>query len=513
MTEFSGLPDAVDVAARLEGRARPASDTIRTLSIAAGIVASLLFVVLGVRYEMQMYADGSLFSYAVAVQDAWAFHCHNISGRLTAYLFAFAPAEAYIRLTGDPLGGVACYGFLFFVAQFLGLIATFVLDRSSGRILFSYACASTACLCPLVFGFPTEVWMMHALFWPALAACHFARRDARGATAIFFLMLALVFTHAGALIAGGAILATLALRGLRDPSFRRGCAVFAVAALVWAIVKLALRPDEYVAAVLVRAALHVFDLSIFEGPVMCLFFFALSGYSAALLLLRRRKPALAHVYATALIAAALALYWLRFDSALHAVNRYYLRTVLLLATPAFGMLAAAHLLAVDNDSNIAISVLPRIMAALTNDTMARAAAGALALVMLIHAVETEKFIRAWTSYKGEVRALAMGTASDPTLGSSRFVSSERIGAPLNRLAWFSTTHFLSVLLAPRLGPARLVVDPSATYFWLSCETATESLEARRAVPADSRELVRVYSCLHRRRRSTAGQAAHANARN
>ena len=82
------------------------------------------------------------------------------------------------------------------------------------------------------------------------------------------------------------------------------------------------------------------------------------------------------------------------------------------------------------------------------------------------------------------------------------VSSRRsgVGADLNRLSWFSTTPFLSVLVAPNLRPERLVVHPTANYFWLSCETATENLQARRAAPAESRELVRVYSCLHRRRR-------------
>ncbi len=48
-----------------------------------------------------------------------------------------------------------------------------------------------ACLCPLVFGFPTEMWMAHALFWPTLAACHFARPGAAGSAAVFALLLAL----------------------------------------------------------------------------------------------------------------------------------------------------------------------------------------------------------------------------------------------------------------------------------------------------------------------------------
>jgi hypothetical protein len=217
MTDIAGLSGVARAAGR-HASVRPTSDTLRTLVIAAGIGASVLFLAVGLGWQLQLYADGSLFSYAVAVREAWAFHCHNISGRLSVYLFAFAPAEAYVRLTGDPHGGVVLYGAIFFAAQGLGLLLTWALDRSRGRILFGYACMSTACLCPLVFGFPTEVWAMHALFWPTLAACHYARRGVAGAALILVLMPALAFTHSGAMISLVAILATLAFAAIADAS-------------------------------------------------------------------------------------------------------------------------------------------------------------------------------------------------------------------------------------------------------------------------------------------------------
>src|SRR5690349_16310767 len=114
MPEVSGSPRAV-AAASSPSHSGTAAHSLRSFAIGAGITVSLLFVIIGIRYQMQMYADGSLFSYAVAVQDAWAFHCHNIAGRLSVYLFAFAPAQAYIGLTRDVHGGIALYGFLFFV--------------------------------------------------------------------------------------------------------------------------------------------------------------------------------------------------------------------------------------------------------------------------------------------------------------------------------------------------------------------------------------------------------------
>ena len=53
------------------------------------------------------------------------------------------------------------------------------------------------------------------------------------------------------------------------------------------------------------------------------------------------------------------------------------------------------------------------------------------------------------------------------------------------------------IVAPGLAPRRLVVDPNASYFWLACGTATANRDADRAVPLGSRELVRVYACIHR----------------
>src|SRR5471030_382297 len=188
---------------------------LRALAIAAGICSAILFVVIGLGYELQLYGDGAIFSYSVAAQDAWTFHWHNISGRLTVYLFCMAPAEAFVALTGSPGGGIIVYGLLFFASPLLGLAATYAADRSQGRVIFTYACFSTAALCPLVFGAPTEMWLAHALFWPALAVANYARSGIGGLVLVFATLLVLIFTHEGAIIFAIAIVATLLLRGRR----------------------------------------------------------------------------------------------------------------------------------------------------------------------------------------------------------------------------------------------------------------------------------------------------------
>jgi hypothetical protein len=91
----------------------------------------------------------------------------------------------------------------------------------------------------------------------------------------------------------------------------------------------------------------------------------------------------------------------------------------------------------------------------------------------------------------------MSSASNPILGDARFVSATRLDSAVDRLSWPSTTPYLSVLVAPAFAPARLVVDPRANYFWISCETAAANEAADRAIPADSRLLIRTHACLRR----------------
>lgn len=466
---------------------------LRALLIGAALCWSVAFVVVALYYQLQLYADGAMFSYAVAVQDVWAFHWHNISGRLSVFLLSLWPAELYVGLTGNPSAGIVVYGLLFYLAPLVGLIGTFVADRSRNRIIFVYACFSTAVLCPLIFGFPTEMWLAHALFWPTLAVSHYAKRTITGALLVLLLMLALAFTHEGALVLASAIVATVALRGWRNALFLRAAATLLVVIAAAVAIKIMLPPDNYYSDVFLRAALHFFDLSIFEVSIILLLSAVLAGYAATFSLLWRRAPGRAYIYAFAIMAVALTIYWRGFDHSIHASSRYYLRTALVLVTPVFGALAA--LFAISGEGKPVCPRLERAMVAMF-DQFTRPLVAAFLLIMLVHVVETGKFVTEWQHYREAVAALATSEQSDPDLGDPRFVSSQRIASDLNRLSWFSTTPYLSVLVA-NFTPNRLVIDPTGNYFWLSCATATENADSFRATPAEGRDLIRIYSCLHR----------------
>ena len=61
------------------------ASALRTFAVSIGICWAILFLVLSARYQLQLYGDGALFSYALAVQETWSFHWHNISGRILVY--------------------------------------------------------------------------------------------------------------------------------------------------------------------------------------------------------------------------------------------------------------------------------------------------------------------------------------------------------------------------------------------------------------------------------------------
>ena len=470
------------------------AQVLRLLLVLAGFGWSILFIIVGLHYDLEMFGDGSIFSYSVAVTDGWRIHWHNISSRLFVHLFAHLPAEAYVRLTGDPRGGIMIYGFLFFGAQLFGLLATLALDRSPGRILLGYACASTACLCPLVFGFPTEMWIAHALFWPALTIVHYGRGQL-AQFAVFGVLLALILSHEGALIFAAAILAMLALRGTGDLAFLRAAAAGGLALGIWIAIRLELPPDPYIADVLANAARNFIDLRSLTLDPLRLMLVALIGYGLALFVLRWVNREHAHLCAALLVAVTFVAHVLMTNASIVGENRYYLRTALLTFTPLLGALAAVGAMAAEGRLPPALT---RLQGVLQSAASIRFATGAMLVAMVVHAVETERFVVQWVHYEEEVRKLATGTTSDPALGDPRFVSANRLPANLNGLVWASTTHFLSILVAPAFAPARLVVDPGANYFWLPCRTAAASSRARRAMPLVTRQLLRRYACLTRR---------------
>jgi hypothetical protein len=476
-------------ASRLDAR------SARFLIVGSGLCWSMAFPVIALFHQLELYGDGAMFSYAVAVQDVWAFHWHNISGRTSVFLLTLLPAEAVVASTGNPWAGIVAYGLLFYISPLVGLAVTYATDRSPGRIIFVYGCASTALLCPLIFGFPTEMWLAHAIFWPALALSHYAKPTSLGALRVFAAWLLLAFTHEAALVLLLAMTATLTPRGLWSAPFVRAAISLTIILILAAAAKLAHPPDDYYREAFLRAARHFFDLEIFKVAVVLLLLAAVLTYGAILAPLSIWFSRGACICALGLLLGMLSIYWFHFDHSVHASSRYYLRTALVIATPVLGTLAAITAMTREGIVLNRPAGLRRRMISPSDEILCALAAIFLA-VSLIHAIETAKFVTSWIGYRNAIAALAMSSESDPALGDPRFVSAERISPALAPLSWFSTIPYLSIILSD-FSPKRLVIDPAGNYFWLACATATRNKEAELTVPVQTRELVRLYSCLHR----------------
>ena len=439
------------------------------------------------------YGDGAIFSWAVALGEGWDIHWRNIAPRASAYVLQLRPAELAGAWTQSPRVAIAAYGILLAAPQALGLAATFVFDRTRQRVFFVFACASTACLAPLVFGFPSEMLLAHALFWPTLALATCAGRTRRAALMVFGFMLATAFTHEAALGLLAGIVGVQWLRGAGHPAFLRALACFVAVVAVWLAVNRAIPPDAYYGEVRLRAASEFLEARSLAFPEARLLASALAAYFALALCLR---PFTARAGALAALAtlAGLGLFWWRFDTILHAESRYYARTILLAGTCILAVVAALIFLRSEGRAG-------RIekLGAPALDALSRAGwifPGALAVLLVVHVVETTKFVRGWLDYRAAVRALALGEAADPQLGAPFFVSSARIAPDVDRLSWFSTTPYFSALVAD-FAPNRIVVDPKGNYFWMDCGMATRQAEKPGAVPRRTREMIAAYACAHR----------------
>ena len=190
--------------------------------------------------------------------------------------------------------------------------------------------------------------------------------------------------------------------------------------------------------------------------------------------------------------AALAAYWLFGSHELHADDRYYLRTVVIAATPALAILAIGSAFAGR------LHRAPEIVCSFPRSFFlacgARAFAAALLLVLVVHGAETARFAAGWRDHLSMFSRLV----TEPS--RTRFVELDPEKPEYDELPWFSTLPYLSVLVAPDFKPARLAIDPKSDYFWISCATANESVRKAgpHGIPKQSREMIRDYTCQRRR---------------
>lgn len=463
------------------------SETTRfaRLALALGVAVAVLFPVLGLAFDFSRYGDGSIFAYAVAVADSWAFHFENISGRATVHLLTYRPAEALVTATGDPALGVAAQAALFFGLPLAGLLLTRLVETTPGRPVSVLAAIVTAAVLPLVYISPTELWATHALFFPALALAVEPRGGWLRGLGLAVLVGLLALTHEAGLILVVGLVPLVALARAGSTALVRAGFVVLVAVAAWFVVTRAFRPDAYIAEVLGRNALTLVDPARLAAPALLL---ALGAGAATLLLAAVLGRARAGIAGLVVALAVLGL-WVAVGGGVHTDQRYYVRAVVPMALAGAGLVASLLVARSAGLTGGLERLLPR--------ALPPGAGAALLAVVFVHAGETAKFTAGWRDYLAGIGALATGEAADPTLGHPAFVASTRLPERLDRFSWNSTTPYLSVLQAPGFAPKRLVVDPRTGYFWLPCAKAEASRDRPSAVPAEPRAWIAAYSCLHR----------------
>ena len=189
--------------------------------------------------------------------------------------------------------------------------------------------------------------------------------------------------------------------------------------------KFVLPPDDYYAGVLLRAALHFFHPEIFKVQVVLLLLTTLTAYGVIFATISKFSPERACIYSLGIALLLLSVYWLHFDHSVHASSRYYLRTALVLVIPIFAAMAALSAMAGDG---LILHPIARLQHGLISPGHQSLCifATTFAVVTLIQAFETGKFVTAWTDYRAAVAALATGhEIRRTTWGSSlRFVKSD-----------------------------------------------------------------------------------------
>src|SRR5262249_15611253 len=130
------------------------------------------FAVAYVTAELTLCSDGSFFSFTMAVRRPWDLLCCNFPcRRSTADLLTSAPALLNHQAIRTATSSQRLYAITSLCWPGVGIMATRMLYRTADKRCSAYFNVASLTTPLFTFGFPTEVWMTCALFWPALCCC------------------------------------------------------------------------------------------------------------------------------------------------------------------------------------------------------------------------------------------------------------------------------------------------------------------------------------------------------
>jgi uncharacterized membrane protein YdcZ (DUF606 family) len=447
------------------------------LTNVACLALLVVAVVLAPAFRVYEIGDAAYFSTGIVARESWALVWSNFSGRFGAFLLTAGPAELLLRLGASPGIALAAYSVLFWSLPLssLGISRLIVPPPERGNLTVAAIFFVAGGL--LVYGFPTETWVMASVFWPAFFGVR--SLSARQFWLVAPTLLALfVFSHEMMIFGLPLLLCAAGQRG-------RGRLVEAAALLLVLVVahicvRAALPPqDPETIHVLSANANWLTDpAKVIPAAVGCTPFWLEVSSAAAFLALYRysRRMGLpgAGSLALAMFVALALLIWLEASGFTAAYPtheaHYHARIVLVPVMCAFAVVALV--------CDFRASDLPT-----SRRLDGPALFGVVLMLVAVQAAENGRFLSRWMTFRGELRQVVL---ADREIRSS--VALSVLKSPMAS-PW--ATPFQSALVAGDVPPHNLVVPLGEAYRPVTCERWRRFSNNLRA---DGRRLLTRYLC-------------------
>jgi hypothetical protein len=484
----------------------------RILERFAYLVLAAIFV-LYVALDLSLYADGSLFAFALATGEPWSTFWANLPTRVTSFLVTGGLPYLVAEATGSFRWTLWTYSAAVAAVPVMGLLATRALDPWRGLLTSCCACSTVAVVLFVVF-FPTEIWVTHAMFWPTLGYAI----SGRGRSYPFILpvlLAAFALTHEAALILLPMLMFIAAAHRSGGKQIAVMIMAFVVALAAWASVKTLLPiPHEATRLAVENNGLRLFNPGYLFNNLSLSIAISLLCFSLierAIKVKSRLTDALALLSALALVIACL----LVLPDAVHRdETRYSSRLIVFLFLVSFSLIL----------SFLSLRRFEGLCAVLKLGWLARSSAwlfawlqgrepalwrSILALALIAgtaHLFEAAMFAQRWSLLQNGIEMAGKegpGPGGDQyglPPGAVRLRPAQAQAGPQWRLAWDWALPFHALAVSELRGGRYLIYSDTqhAQYLPLQCRQMAD-LEGRpAAISAHRLSLLRRYICTKER---------------
>ena len=458
------------------------------------LVFNAAFATVYVATDLNLFYDGSFFSLTIAVGRPWNLLWCNFPGRFAAsYLLTAFPAQLYGDATGSASAAVRLYAILYICWPTIGIAATRLLDRTDDKHFSAYCNVASVTTPLFTFGFPTEVWITCALFWPTLCCCACTKHFSAPCWMFFLLLPLFGFTHEVSIVFFPLFFMVTAIF---NHGVRRAFMLTAIVAVLacWVFVESYISPCFPWARSFIHAsARNMLTPSNLVNSVSISIGAAMGGWllAAAVINRTRTEPAKATLLPFVVGFVFLSIYTYYARDQIYGVERYPARTLVAVQTFGFGVLCVGSLLVWHADRLLlfgqAVSATARSMLGSRGTVVRRGITVFVVYSVVAHLYANAKFVRYWLALNTDLDEIVAGAGVVPigfgliALDEDVVTITRGVGVASDewRLASSSVTSHV-VMLAPGYDTKRLV-HSLVTLTGGTCENAKALEEARGAI--------------------------------